>query len=196
MRTFIFLSILTLFLSFSNNVKANYSLTVSSEQNNNIIPPKNSKSNFIKQANKNKQLTKHKVSKKDKQISKQKRKEFRRAIWKNLKESRKNGIKDANPKIHWAAYLSFFGALVAITTIVAGLILKYAIFNVLFPVAIVLLIVSLIASIIGISVVASKEMTLYHKSKTITLSLIGGILALLSLLFIGFIIVALSNMVI
>jgi len=200
MRNITFLFILTLFLSLSNNVNAHnsltYSITFSSEESSkSIISTKETKPKSI-------EPTKQTTIKEQRKIAKQNRKEFRKNIWESLKqnrkinkENRKNRIKDANPKIHWAAYVSFFGALVAIGIIAAAIILNsatYAIFSFLIPLALGLLVLSVITSIIGISAVASDDITLYHKSKTITLALIGGIISLLSLLFIGFVILAVS----
>ncbi|AFM04068.1 hypothetical protein Fleli_1658 [Bernardetia litoralis DSM 6794] len=204
----ILISLLTISKAHSLNSFFEFSSEESSKKINTVKKSSfethsNSYSNSKEEKPKSIEPTKQKTAKEQRKIAKQERKEFRKAIWKSIKEqrkinkqikkkNRKNGIKKSSKKTHWAAYLSFFSTLTALGIIALAIILKYAIFNVLVPLAIILLIVSVIASIIGISAVSSKEITLYHKSHTITLALIGGIIAFLSLLFIGFIIIALS----
>ena len=219
MRVFIsFLFLLIFTISFSKaeaNFVSNYSFGFSSEKpNKKIIVKEDNSTKDIK--SKSIESTKHKttteigietetekeIKKEQRKIAKQNRKQIRKIIWKSIKEKRKvnkevrkNETKNPNKRVHWAAYLSFFSTLTGIGIITTAIILNaatYAIFSFLVPFAIGLLVLSVIASIIGISVVASNETTLYHKSHTITLALIGGIIAFLALLFIGFLVIAVS----
>ena len=213
MRVFISLLFVLIFTTSFNKAEANffsnYSFSFSSEESNKKITLK--ESNSIKDIKpKSTEPTKQKtakeiekeIKKEQRKIAKQSRKEIRKVLWKSIKEqravnkeNRKKGIKNPNEKVHWAAYLSFFSTLTSIGIITTAIIFNaatYAIFSFLVPFAIGLLVLSVIASIIGISVVASNETTLYHKSHTITLALIGGIIAFLALLFIGFVVLAVS----
>ncbi len=213
MRAFILLLFLSLFIGFSTASKASTfsinSLNFPSEESSEKDIFKENSSDVIstKSVEPAKQKTKTKKQikqekKQRKQLAKQNRKEFRKAIWttikeqrKTNKENRKNGIKEKGQKIHWAAYVSFFSALTGLGIIATTIILGttgYTIGALLPLFAIGLLILSVITAIIGISVVANKDITLYHKSHTMTLALIGGIASLLSLLLIGFVIVAIS----
>ncbi len=204
-----FFVFLFLFLSFTTakaHFLSEYSSSSYSEKPKSTVKKKDNSATVPteKTVNTEKQTYKpnSKIKKKEqRKIAKTQRKQLRKTVWKALKEQRKvnkenkkAGIKNTKPKIHWAAYLSFFATLLALGIFVAAFFFAtmYAIFSFLVPFAIGLLVVSLIASIIGISVVANDDTTLYHKSHTITLALIGGILAFLSLLAIGFIILAIS----
>ena len=214
MRVFIIFSFSLLFISFSVTSKA-YNLPSeeiskvilskknSSTSNSDIIFDENTESDkkAVKQITRKE---KREYRRQQKKIAKQSRKEFRKAIWKTIKEQHKinkankdneekgeTSGKKTKRKIHWAAYLSFFSALGGIGLIAAAIILETV--GVLVPFLIIgLLLLSVITAVVGISAVASDETSLYHKSHTITLALIGGITALLALLIIGFVVVAVS----
>ncbi len=210
MRTFILISLLSLLISLSSNSNAHsleYSVEFSSEESSSkTITTKKSSSSVIpkKSIEQAKQKTKkesREEKKEQKKISKQQRKEFKKTLWKTIKEqqkinkeNRKNGTKEPRKKIHWAAYVAFFGALLALGIFVAAIAIgsMYAIFSYLLPFALLLLPVSIISGIIGVSVAMNDNNEKFDKTYTLVLALVGGLLSFLTLLFIIMLILALS----
>jgi hypothetical protein len=214
MRTFIFLLFFSILISLSTLSKANsitYLLEFSSEKSSSkviLTKKKNFSSHSTLYSDKDikpksiEPIT-QKTAKEKRKIEIQVRKEFRKAIWKYIieqrkvnkkvrKENRKKGIK--NQRIHWAAYLAIFGALIALGIFIAAIAIGsiYVSFSYLLPLALLLLPVSIISGIIGVSVVANDDNEKYDKTTTMVLSLVGGILSLVTLLFIILLLLALS----
>lgn len=214
MRNFIILLFLSVFINLSSVLKAhnvlNYSL-LSEESSKITISKKNNSTTHsdtdIKPKNiaPKKQKTARETTKEQRKIKRQQRKELRKTIWKSLKkqrkinkeirkENRKKGIKDSTRNIHWAAYVAFFGAILALGIFVGAIAVgtMYAIFSYLLSLAILLLPVSIISGIIGVSVALNDDNEKFDKTYTLALALVGGILSLLMLLFIILLILALS----
>lgn len=210
MRNFSLLLFLFIFINLFSNLKAHnllgYSLLSSESTGKITISKKNSSINRSDADVKPiKQKTAKETSKEQRKIKKQQRKEFRKAIWKNFKEqrkinkkirkeNRKKGIKDSPRKIHWAAYLAIFGAVLALGIFVAAIAIgaMYAIFSYLLPLAFLLLPISIISAIIGVGVALNDDNEKFDKTYTLVLALVGGTLSLLMLLFIILLLLALS----
>jgi hypothetical protein len=210
MRNFNFLIFLFIFISLSSALKATTLLNFSSEESSKITIAKKSNSStnstLTSEEDINLKSAAPTTQKTDKKINKEERTEFRKAIWKSIKEqrkvnkkvrkeNRKNGIKNPNQKIHWAAYVAIFAAFIALGIIIAVLFLgaTYTIFNILGPIALLLLPISIISGIIGVSVVLNDNNEKFDKAYTLILSLVGGIFSLLLLLFIISLILALAT---
>lgn len=209
MRIFILL-LLMLFSGFSTTLKASTFLHYETGFSSEKIVKKSSSDAQKTKTSTNKKHTKKREEKRttkenakeEKKIAKNQRKELRKALWKSIKEqgklrkeNRKNGNKDANKKIHWAAYLAFFGALAALLIFVGAIAFgtMFVIFEYLASIALLLLPISIISGIIGVSVALNDDNQKFDKSYTLLLAILGGGLALLMLLSIILIILALST---
>lgn len=145
------------------------------------------------------QQTSEKLSKKEKKkLKKQLRKAVRKALWQKITNRKKtlNSKEEKGNRIHWGAYASAFSSLTGVGIIIASLILRTAIFNILGPFAIVLLLFSVIMSIVSMIAMGNSQKDKYDKFNTNLIAGISGAVSLIVLLFIGFVVLAISSMTI